>query len=104
MIQGCSIASGIYDIAISPSVKELSEEKVKQVWIANDAAAAWEVKDLMKWYENVVRIGPKYRYMVNAAKSWLILNPNQKQEPFQNTYVQITYQGATDLGGGIGTQ
>ena len=46
---------------------------VKQVWLADVATAAGEIKQLKTWYDRLIEEGQKMGYNVNRSKSWLIV-------------------------------
>ena len=48
-------------------------ERVKQVWLADDASAVGLLQDLLEWYKRLCVEGQLYGYIVNGSKSWLIV-------------------------------
>ena len=64
----------MYAIAIRPIINHLESESLKQIWYADDAAAAaGKLSDLKVWWDRLVELGPDYGYFPNALKSWLII-------------------------------
>ena len=59
---------------------------VKQVWLADDATAAGEIKQLKAWYDKLIKDGQKMGYYVNRSKSWLIVK-NEESEPSRGATV-----------------
>ena len=47
--------------------------QVKQVWLADDSAGGVSIESLYQWYKTPCKEGKKFGYIVNGAKSWLIL-------------------------------
>ena len=97
----------MYAIGTAPLIRALSKEPVKQVWYADDASAAGGIKELRRWWDLLVRIGPNYGYYPNASKTWLIVKPDSllwAQTAFKESGVSITSEGRKHLGAAIGTE
>jgi hypothetical protein len=62
----------MYAVAIIPLIHRLSEERIKQVWFADDASAAGKLSGVKDWWNNISKIGPEYGYFPNADKTWLV--------------------------------
>ena len=79
---------------------------VKQVWLADDATAAGEIKQLKVWYDKLIEEGQKMGYNVNRSKSWLIVKNEESEvrarKEFGDT-VNITTEGQRHLGAVIGS-
>ena len=101
-IQGCSLASGMYDISIIPLAKIIKDTSVSQQWLADDLAGGDEPTDLHRWYDVLIKEGKRFGYYPNPEKCILIMHENQDGTSFANTKVKIQ-AGARYLGGQIGT-
>ena len=64
----------MYALAAIPLIRNLSHslDEVKQLWYADDAAAAGTITQLQDWWNHINKIGPKYGYFTNATKTWLV--------------------------------
>ena len=72
-----------------------------------DTSAAGGIKELRRWWDLLVRIGPNYGYYPNASKTWLIVKPDSllwAQTAFKESGVSITSEGRKHLGAAIGTE
>ena len=97
----------MYAVAITPLIYRLTEEKLKQVWFADDASAAGKLVGIRNWWNNMTKIGPEYGYFPNASKTWLIVKEEHLEEAkqlFQDTGVKISYDGESHLGSAIGSR
>ena len=55
--------------------------QAKQIWLADDAAGAGTLGNLLNWWNSIIDKGTHLGYHVNEGKSWLILkNLLQRQE------------------------
>ena len=103
--QGDPLAMAMYAIAITPLIRQLEDDAIKQVWYADDAAAGGKLAPLKAWWNHVVNQGPDYGYHPNASKTWLIVKESKLEEAskiFRDTGVAITVQGRRHLGAAIG--
>lgn len=66
-MQGDPLAIAMYSIGILPLIKRLGSI-VKQIWYANDSAAASTLDNLKSWLLKLNEIGPQYGYYVNPKK------------------------------------
>ena len=73
----------MYAVAITPLIYSLTEEKLKQVWFADDASAAGKLAGLESWWNNMIRIGPEYGFFSNSSKTWLIVKEEHLGEAKQ---------------------
>ena len=72
--QGDNLAMSLFAMATLPVLRWLQQHTaVHQVWLADDATGAGDLKSLPKWWLDIVSEGEKYGYYVNAAKSCLVL-------------------------------
>ena len=90
-------------------------ERVKQVWLADDASAVGLLQDLLEWYKNGTRTwymrlcveGELYGYIVNGSKSWLIVkseNDAARANEIFGDLVNITTEGQRHLGAALGSK
>ena len=70
--QGDPLAMQVYAIGICPLICKVSCD-VKQVWYADDATAAGQLKNLHQWLDNLVFHGSDFGYFVNPSKTSLIV-------------------------------
>ena len=106
--QGDPLAMAMYALAVTPLIHRLRnmQPDVKQVWFADDAMAAGNLKDLLQWWQHLTAIGPAFVYFPNATKTHLVVEPelmDKATKIFENTEVQVTTQGQRHLGTAIGT-
>ena len=106
--QGDPIAMAVYALGLSVLQDEIAYEKtnVKQVAYADDLSGAGKIIDLKKWWDMVNNHGPTIGYTPNAAKSVLIVKPEQYDfavQTFRGSDVVITMEGQRHLGAVIGT-
>ena len=96
----------MYAVGIVPLIQKVSCD-VKQVWYADDATAAGQLKHLRQWWDKLVSFGPDYGYFVNASKTSLIVKEchlSDAIKSFENTNVCITTEGKPHLGAALGTE
>ena len=69
------LAMAWYSLNTTMLIETLKERipSTRQVWLADDAAAAGGIRSLKEWYETLIEEGSKVGYHVNNGKSWLIL-------------------------------
>ena len=90
----------IYAIAILPLILEL-ENLTKQLWFADDAAAAGRLQAMKHWWDRLVERGPEYGYYVHPAKTWPVVKDSHLESgktKFSDSGVQITTKGTSCLG------
>ena len=105
--QGDPLAMAMYAVGIAPLTARLRETQVQQVWYADDASAASELKQLRDWWDHLTRSGPDYGYFPNAAKTWLIVKEGMYIEAastFQGTGINLSTEGKRFLGGALGSR
>ena len=103
--QGDPLAMAMYALALVPMITRLSNI-VKQVWYADDAAAAGHLTDLRTWWDIICDIGPQFGYFVNSSKTFLIVKETHlpmTRSIFEDTGIQFTTEGRCYLGAAIGT-
>ena len=79
---------------------------MKQIWYADDAAAAGQLSNLRIWWNLLCDVGPQFGYFVNSAKTFLIVKEAHlplAHSIFYDTGVQFTTEGRLNLGAAIGT-
>ena len=102
--QGDPLAMSMYAIAILPLIMEL-DNLSKQLWFADDAAAAGRLQAVKQWWDMLAKRGPKYGYFVNPSKTWLVVkecNLESTKEIFKDTGIHVTTDGKVYLGSFIG--
>jgi len=103
--QGDPLAMAMYALALVPMINRL-HRLVKQVWYADDAAAAGLLTDLRAWWDMLCDIGPQYGYFVNSSKTFLIVKEEhltQARLIFAGTNIQLTTEGKRYLGSALGS-
>ena len=78
--------------------------QVKQVWLADDSAGGGSIESLYQWYKSLCEEGKKFGYIINGAKSWLIVKNSELAESAKKCYVNITLEGRRHLGAVIGSK
>ncbi len=107
--QGDPLAMPMYALASIPLIRNLSHslDEVKQLWYADDTAAAGTITQLQDWWNHINEIGPKYGYFTNATKTWLVTKErhlSKAEAAFENTGVKITASDRPYLGTPLGTE
>ena len=103
--QADPLAMAMYALALVPMITHLSDI-VKQVWYADDAAAAGHLTDLHTWWDILCDIGPQFGYFVNSSKTFLIVKETHlpmARSIFGDTGIQFTTEGRRYLGAAIGS-
>ena len=74
------VAMAVYALELSVLQSKLKHKKinVKSVAYAYDYVGAGNLQDLSKWWDNLTKRGPCYRYYPNAIKSLLIVKPDKE--------------------------
>ena len=67
-------------------------ERVKQVWLADDASAVGLLQDLLEWYKRLCVEGQLYGYIVNGSKSWLIVKSEKDATRAKEIFGESTLQ------------
>ena len=80
--QGDPLAMAMYALTVTPLICSLhqSQPDVSQVWYADDATAAGQLSPLLHWWKHLLKYGPMYGYFPNAAKTSLIVKPDQHSD------------------------
>ena len=106
--QGDPLAMPWYAINTNLMISSLraSIPQVKQVWLADDSAGGGSIESLYQWYKTLSEEGKKFGYIVNGAKSWLIVKNSELAESAKKVFddeVNITLEGRRHLGAVIGS-
>ena len=77
-----------YSINTAAIIGHLREHNpdIKQVWLADDAAAGGKIRQLLSWYQQLIGEGRKYGYYVNGSKSWLVVKSQDIAEEAKNVF------------------
>ena len=109
--QGDPLGMAIYAIATTPLLdamaNSIEDDAQKEVAFADDITAAGKLRSLRKWWDTIVKIGPKFGYNPQPKKSILIVKPEQQEEAikeFKETKVKISTEGEKHLGAAIGSE
>ena len=73
--QGCPLAMAMYAIALSPLLKHL-QPLCKQVWYADDATGCDSLEKMRAWFDEMLKVGPKYGYFPKPEKCILVVKPH----------------------------
>ena len=104
--QGDPLAMAMYAVAITPLIYCLTEERLKQVWFADDASAVGKLAGVKSWWNNMTMIGPEHGYFPNSSKTWLIVKEEhlgEAKQLFHEMGVKISHNGKSHLGSEIGS-
>ena len=97
----------MYALATVPLIQKLSSSsQVIQTWYADDVSAAGQLCNIRIWWEHINKMGPKFGYFPNGAKSWLVVKNDcllEASELFKDTNIQITSKGRPLLWSPIGS-
>ena len=102
--QGDNLAVSFY--AVGTSVLIYSNNTARQIWLADDVSAGGKLDQLKTWWENVIREGERFGYIVNKGKSWLILKDAGKVEYAKQLFdssINIITEGKRHLGASVGS-
>ena len=94
-------------LAITPLIKSLENDEIKQVWFVDDATAGRSLTGLRKWWDLLVERGPDYGYHPNPLKTNLVVreeSATNAKEVFNGTNISITEQGKRHLGAALSTR
>jgi hypothetical protein len=121
--QGCPLAMVMYAIALMPLIDLLRPSELPdigngvatQAWYADDAQAAARLEALRRYWDKLVKAGPRYGYYPKASKTFCVLKPGMRAKAeriFAGTGIQLTDEGPglehkngqRQLGAAIGTK
>ena len=109
--QGDPVAMAIYAIAIIPLLLiliEYSEKEclsTKSAAYADDITAAGKLISLRRWWDKLCEIGPKFGYLPNPGKTWIITKEDlipYATKIFEGTGIKMTSEGQRHLGAALG--
>ena len=114
--QGDNAAMNMYACSIKPLIDVLSNpsayqvagvDRAKQVWYADDSAAAGKIGSLAIWWKQLCQFGPLLGYYPKNDKCHLIVKTQRTfeiaQQAFEGSGIKITLHGRQYLGSAIGT-
>ena len=106
--QGDPLGMAMYALAITPIIAKLNHhhKEISQVWFADDATGSGTCEDLRAWWDELIKIGPKFGYHPNAIKTHLVVKEGTEDKAkaiFMETSVNITTRGKRHLGAAIGS-
>ena len=103
--QGDPMGIPIYALGILPLIHKLDTHAVHQIWYADDACASGSLQNLHQWWNDLLSLGPKYGYLINASKCWLLLKDSATADAnlFDGTGVNVCSDGRWYLGSAIDT-
>ena len=78
--QGDQLAMAMYALATVPFIDKVKTNGFRQVWYATDATGGGKLALLRQWWNNSSSLGPKFGYLPNGCKSWLIVKPESLEE------------------------
>ena len=106
--QGDNLAMAMYAVSTKTLISQLADERITQIWYADDSSAAGKLEDLKEWWERMKEVGPKHGYFPKPSKTYLIVkNPelvNNARRLFDNDGVTITTDGHKHIGAALGSQ
>ena len=104
--QGDPLAMSLYAISLQPLITLLAiRSSAKQCWYADDATGTGALRDIRKWWDELLAAGPALGYYPNAKKCWLVVKPEKLKEAndvFAGTGINITTEGRKHLGAALG--
>ena len=89
------------------TVSNIPNNKMASLAYANDLSAVGRISELKVWWDNLIKLGPKFGYYPQPSKSWLIVKEHQEYQAkatFINTKINITKDGKRHLGAIIGSE
>ena len=107
--QGDNLGGHFYNQGTIPlqNILQLISPQIKQVWLADDATGGGSLPNLLTWWNTIITEGPKFGYIVNEPKSWLIIkdsnNVNYAKDLFKDSNIKFTTDGKRHLGAAIGS-
>ena len=81
VMQGDPLSMLIYASSTLPLIKSLyNPSTLVQNWYADDSSCAAKLPHLLKWFQRLCELGPKYGYYPEPKKTILIVDPTFKDE------------------------
>lgn len=105
--QGDPLAPVIYAITLMPLIQKFQAavEAIHQIWYADDASAAGNLKDVKSYIDLITDQGPAFGYNINMKKTWLLVKDQRLQsatDMFGDCNINITSLACKYLGATIG--
>ena len=97
-VQGDPLSTCIYAIGLRPLIDRINHQDTKQLWYFVDAAATGTLDALCEWWSKLINEGPKFGYLPNPQKTWLVTETSAK-----DSGIQVTIEGRPYLGSAIGS-
>ena len=89
-----------------PLIKAVSIAGAIQAWFADDTGSGGKLAPLRTWWNNLLRLSPRFGYYPSASKSVLVVKPQHYAtacEMFAGTGVKIKSDEVRYLGAAIGS-
>ena len=106
-IQGCAMSTGVYDIGVSPLVKEMHTEAIVQIWQVDDASASGDPIPLHGWFQKLRERASNYGYNIKKGKCYLVTKDDKAKQIFKKELddgTLILADGARYLGAPLGSE
>ena len=105
--QGDPLAMAFHTVATMPLIFKLNEVNTgaAQAWFADDASAAGLCEGLRHWWDELMVSGPKFGYLPNPAKTFLLVKEEFEENAhqiFDERGITITSSGKSHLGAPLG--
>ena len=104
--QGDPASMFVYGLGLVPLIIALSVEEVRQSAFADDLAGGGTIRQLRKWWDQIIFLGKFVGYTAKPSKSWLIVKAEYYTfavEHFEGTGIKITVEGKRHLGAVVGS-
>ena len=106
--QSDPVAMSLYAFSLQPLITHLGiSSRAKQCWFADDATGAGSVKELKKWWDELVKTGPSLGYYPSAKKCCLTTKPEREEaarSTFDETAINMSTQDQKHLGAALGSR
>lgn len=102
--QGDPLAMAMYAIAITPLIRSLEDDEVKQVWFADNATVGGSLTGLRRWWDLIVERGPAYG--PNPTKTCVMVKEERAamaKKFCQGTGISVTEECKRLLGAATGS-
>ena len=109
--QGDPPAMAFYALGLLPFTTMIAQSSQpstqhhSQVAYADDLIGGGKLRQIRKWFDEILKHGPMFGYNAEPTKSWLIVKDENHQEAekcFEGAGVNITVRGQKHLGAVIG--
>ncbi len=110
--QGDNLAMGKYALGTRPLINSLAsettDEKVVQVWFADDSTSGGTITGVKKWWDHLKEVGPKYGYHPKPSKTHIIVKKEEDVEKVKALFgkegIKITSEGQRHIGAALGSE